>query len=561
MKCSKCGAKLSGNAQFCAYCGTKVEKRFGFMRKKLQKLKVNLKEINSQKIKKENITQPILDANENKAVKDSPKDSFLSFWHSSDLFSKIAIVSIAVTVLLFIIALSNLKIVPMIFSLLQLGFFTVALLLHNGKIKNNKKWLKYLSFALAIVLVFPNTSSYSWFNNNSSETEIVESFANIDTPYGTTDCIGKDKDTIKNDFISVGFYNISEEAIEDLEITETEKFGTVESISINGITNFEGNTEFDYSSKVIIKYHSYKCVAVPFSSEEIKNMEPEAVIQAFEEIGFALSVAEDEYDLDPDTVKSDFENRLSINGKDTFEKGAKFPLNADIKLTTHKAYEKYTLKIVVDFIPNLIFSKYDVELEIDGNTEKLAHGKDAEFEFRLKKGEYTLTFTNAESSSVKGEVDIVLTADTEATYKISCYSDEVSVETVSVEKIDDTDKNEGTDSTTSTDTDISDEKAESTESTVEHAHNWNEANCTNPKTCSDCGETSGSALGHNYSNGKCTRCGQKDPNYQSTEMVWIPTNGGTKYHSKSSCSKMKNPEYVTKSEAISRGFSPCGRCY
>ncbi len=43
-------------------------------------------------------------------------------------------------------------------------------------------------------------------------------------------------------------------------------------------------------------------------------------------------------------------------------------------------------------------------------------------------------------------------------------------------------------------------------------------------------------------------------------MVWIPTNGGTKYHSKSSCSKMKNPDYVTKSEAISKGFEPCKRC-
>jgi len=44
-------------------------------------------------------------------------------------------------------------------------------------------------------------------------------------------------------------------------------------------------------------------------------------------------------------------------------------------------------------------------------------------------------------------------------------------------------------------------------------------------------------------------------------MVWIPTNGGTKYHSKSSCSKMKDPENVTKDEAIARGFEPCGRCY
>ena len=45
------------------------------------------------------------------------------------------------------------------------------------------------------------------------------------------------------------------------------------------------------------------------------------------------------------------------------------------------------------------------------------------------------------------------------------------------------------------------------------------------------------------------------------DLVWIPTNGGKKYHSKSSCSNMINPIQVTKSEAIDQGFGPCGRCY
>ena len=44
-------------------------------------------------------------------------------------------------------------------------------------------------------------------------------------------------------------------------------------------------------------------------------------------------------------------------------------------------------------------------------------------------------------------------------------------------------------------------------------------------------------------------------------LVWVPTNGGKKYHSKSSCSNMKNPRQVTKQTAINEGFGPCGRCY
>lgn len=43
--------------------------------------------------------------------------------------------------------------------------------------------------------------------------------------------------------------------------------------------------------------------------------------------------------------------------------------------------------------------------------------------------------------------------------------------------------------------------------------------------------------------------------------VWIPTDGGKKYHAYSGCSNMENPIYVTIEDAISRGFGSCGKCY
>lgn len=51
------------------------------------------------------------------------------------------------------------------------------------------------------------------------------------------------------------------------------------------------------------------------------------------------------------------------------------------------------------------------------------------------------------------------------------------------------------------------------------------------------------------------------PTEPKEEMVWIPTNGGTKYHRSPSCSSMSNPDYVTISHATERGFTPCKRCY
>ncbi len=94
-----------------------------------------------------------------------------------------------------------------------------------------------------------------------------------------------------------------------------------------------------------------------------------------------------------------------------------------------------------------------------------------------------------------------------------------------------------------------------------NGHSWKNATCTDPKTCRVCGTTSGLTAGHNFSNGKCTTCGKADPDYSQVTMVWIPTNGGTKYHTRPGCSNMENPEQVTKSEAESLGFSPCKRCH
>lgn len=53
----------------------------------------------------------------------------------------------------------------------------------------------------------------------------------------------------------------------------------------------------------------------------------------------------------------------------------------------------------------------------------------------------------------------------------------------------------------------------------------------------------------------------EEPSGNNEVMVWIPTNGGTKYHSRSGCSNMKNPQQVTLDEAQSRGFTACKRCH
>lgn len=46
----------------------------------------------------------------------------------------------------------------------------------------------------------------------------------------------------------------------------------------------------------------------------------------------------------------------------------------------------------------------------------------------------------------------------------------------------------------------------------------------------------------------------------SAGMVWIPKSG-SKYHSYSGCSNMKNPSQVTQAQAIAKGYTPCKKCW
>ena len=44
------------------------------------------------------------------------------------------------------------------------------------------------------------------------------------------------------------------------------------------------------------------------------------------------------------------------------------------------------------------------------------------------------------------------------------------------------------------------------------------------------------------------------------QMVWVVSTG-KKYHSKSTCSNMKSPKQITKTDAIKQGYTPCKKCY
>ena len=316
-----------------------------------------------------------------------------------------------------------------VISVLQIAGLIVALLMHKGKIKWGKEWTKYLILVLAIVFVFLNFSSYSWFE--SAEATIQE---NANVPVSAAECIGKNKTDVINNLRRAGFRNVHEETIADLEIADAAKDGVVEAISINGVSDFKGNEEFKKDAKVVVTYHTYKCVSMPFASKDIKNMEENEIYEALKEIGFISIETEEVFDLDPDTTDAECEYGLSINGTSVFEKNAEFPINAEVTIVTHRVYDKYTVTISVDFLSSIFFDLYDVEMNVDGNKEVLKHGEDGVYTYQMPSGKYTVTFRNVDSTSVKGTAEFELYEDMEIGYQISCYSEEVKVEELYTEK-------------------------------------------------------------------------------------------------------------------------------
>ena len=177
-------------------------------------------------------------------------------------------------------------------------------------------------------------------------------------------------------------------------------------------------------------------VAAPYGAAECLEQDYTTIQAAFYAAGFTNIEAEKVEDLQAtDVDKVNTIDAISVGGKTDFTKEQEFQSDDEVLIRYH-GYAKCNVKIHVDFVPNLIFSKYDVNLLLNGIEEgTLTHGEDQNFEFSIDPGEYTLTFESAESSSVKGEVTLTVDCDIEASYKIACSSDKVSVETLYMDRL------------------------------------------------------------------------------------------------------------------------------
>lgn len=177
-------------------------------------------------------------------------------------------------------------------------------------------------------------------------------------------------------------------------------------------------------------------VFAPCSSIDCDGQNQADLIGNFNEAGFRNIETERVEDLAySDADMLDTVLSVSIAGQTDFTQGQEFDEDDEVRICYH-AFRKCNVAVHVDFVPNLIFSKYDVNFLLNSSKQdRLEHGVDKDIEITVDPGEYIITFESADSSSVKGEVVLTIDCDIDASFKITCFSEKVSVETLYVDRL------------------------------------------------------------------------------------------------------------------------------
>ena len=276
---------------------------------------------------------------------------------------------------------------------------------------------------------------------------------------------------------------------------------------------------------------------------------------------------------------------------------------------------EFKINIEVECVENWVFSKYDVDVSIDDMFEgTITHGDTETFETVLKRGNHTISFESADDDTLDGKVEMNVSKDETIKLKISCSSSGVDVEVVSGTTAEDAEKAKNMAGAPDVWTNLLEKHYEEVKKQFEdagftnvtcvaHDIDYDENNvfegsvvniaigedgdiCTFEKgeqwekdikiridyrvkpvkegtttPPSNETETSSQSQDNDDNSGGNTGVTVPDEEENEGDLVWVPTNGGTKYHSSAGCSNMKDPKQVSKETAEANGYTPCKRCH
>ena len=298
----------------------------------------------------------------------SIKDKICQEWRKLSLFGKVMTIAIIICTLLCFIAFACDKILAGIITIMQLGLWIVGWLMKKQIIKTKETYIYIILIAIAFVLFVP------YFSLMSASKESVTDFSDL----------SYDNDTESTETLSDLVWPDSE--LVDLLPTPKSTKGYVLWEYVDEVSVYVGETTKE-------DYVAYKtdCIEKGFSAV---TSEGDNFYNANNESGYRLSLSYQE------------EQAMVIKIQE--------PL--------------YTVQVEISCVENLLFSKYDVTVYVDGKqVGTLEHGATDVFETELESGSYTIKVVKEDSESVDGTVEINVSESTKFVYSIQCESDQIKI--------------------------------------------------------------------------------------------------------------------------------------
>lgn len=168
-------------------------------------------------------------------------------------------------------------------------------------------------------------------------------------------------------------------------------------------------------------------ISFPLSAEECVGMDTDSLETTLSAAGFSNISIETIEDLtSAEAEKLGQVQAIEVGESTAFLKGQEF--EEDIEIVIYRRdFKQCNVEVKVEFIPNLLFNKYDVEVLFDNELiGTMEHGVDGNFECSAYPGEYTVLFDSA-STTACGETTLSIAWDTEVSYRITCWGDEIVV--------------------------------------------------------------------------------------------------------------------------------------
>lgn len=396
----------------------------------------------------ESTTQEVIDNKTKPSTSGKIKQKILEFWKKLNIYEKITTVGLIVSVLLTVIAYSFGRFVSGFITILSIIILVVSLLMKKDIIKVTKKWISTLLLVLAFVLLIPYFSAFNMISDdyvkfNWNDIALSNILEKPKSSYGE---IMANSD----DYLSLYVNRTSEEHFNKYIESCVEKGFNIE-IEQTGYS-FDAYNEDGY--KISLYYNdddkqmhigidsAMELGTLKWSESELAQLVPipQSNVGTIEKddtesyVVYVGKTSKEDYKRYIDSCiekgfnvnSNETEEYYSAKNDDSYKISIEYVGNNIMKINVYE--QEYDININVECVENLIFSKYNVKVYIDGDYEDtLTHGTTETYKTVLKKGNHTLKFVNDENDDVVGEVKININKNEYFDFKISCTSSKIAV--------------------------------------------------------------------------------------------------------------------------------------